>query len=457
MKHKVIFSAVCVSLLTASGMYAQEARELQIFDNAKFYDGYEEAVQDSELTDGILRHTNYLYARRLTDADLAWFGTDLTMEAIIGAACDNYDRLGNVNLALVPKGQETYVPSEVTRIEVARFITPFMQKNASIKEVPYLYNVPGLSLILRDGALREKYDFWMEFEVFGIPYSAQQQVAGCKGRNDVFKGSLKFISRDEPAGLTDDNVLVPINMKTTEIFGPINFNSYREEACDTLGIPSRTYTFTVPEDLADARIILITSNHGANENGEEYNRRHHFVYIDGEIAFDYTPGGVSCEPYRKYNTQPNFIYGYMPDMDFWLNYSNWCPGQAVPVREIHLGAVKAGEHKLMLRVPDAIFADNQGDFYVSAYLQGARKGTVPSEVPELAYKAGVTFSREGDTVYFRGEEKVAEVAVYDNDGRLVYGKHNPGDSMSFESFADGIYILSARTSDGRAAVYKMVK
>lgn len=457
MKHKVIFSAVCVSLLAASGMYAQEARELEILEPVFFYDGYQERVYDDDLDDGILRHTNYLYAKKLTEEDLAWMGADLTMEAVIGAACDNYDRLGNVNLAFVPKGQETYKPEKVTRIEVARFITPFMYRGSSVNAVPYVYNVPGLSLIFRDSALREKYDFWMEFEVFGMPYSAQTQVAGCKGRNDVFKGSLKFISRDEPAGLTDDNVLVPINMKTTEIFGPINFNSYREEACDTLGIPSRTYTFTVPEDLADARIILITSNHGANENGEEYNRRHHFVYVDGEIALDYTPGGVSCEPYRKYNTQPNAIYGYVPDMDFWLNYSNWCPGQAVPTREIHLGAVKAGEHKMMLRVPDAEFADNQGDFYVSAYLQGARKGLVPSEVPELAYKAGVTFSREGDTVYFRGEEKVTEVAVYDNDGRLVYGKHNPGDSMSFESFADGIYILSARTSDGRAAVYKMVK
>lgn len=453
---KILLAGGVVVLSALSMTAAPEERVLGIYDKAVFYDGYNANVFDKDAADGILRHTNYLYAKRLTDADLQWFGNDLTMKVTIGALCDNYDRLGNVTLALVPKGEESYDINEVQRIEVARFVTPFMNKNRQPNSVPYEYKLPGLSLIMRDAALRAKYDFWLEFEVFGIPYAANQQIVGCATRNDVFSGTLEFVSADEPAALTDDNVLVPIVMKKTEIHGPKNFNSYTEGACDELGKAAKTYRFTLDEDVNDARIILITSNHGAAENGEEYVRRHHFVYVDGEPVFDYTPGGVDCEPYRKYNTQANGIYGYTPDYDFWYNYSNWCPGQAFPIREIHLGAMKAGEHSMLLSVPDAEFYGNQGDFYVSAYLQGARKGLVPSEVPELVMKADFEFRQEGNALFFHGAESAAEVAIYSIGGELLYGRHNPGDSISLETFAPGLYLVSVRTADGRAALHKMV-
>ena len=210
---KILLAGGAVVLSALSMTAAPEERVLGIYDKAVFYDGYNANVFDKDAADGILRHTNYLYAKRLTDADLQWFGNDLTMKVTIGALCDNYDRLGNVTLALVPKGEESYDINEVQRIEVARFVTPFMNKNRQPNSVPYEYKLPGLSLIMRDAALRAKYDFWLEFEVFGIPYAANQQIVGCATRNDVFSGTLEFVSADEPAMLTDDYVLVPIVLK----------------------------------------------------------------------------------------------------------------------------------------------------------------------------------------------------------------------------------------------------
>lgn len=456
MKLLHIFLATGLATASFLPVSAQEEsqRSLRIFEKVTFYDGYKSEVVESDVKDGVLRHTNYLYAKKLTDSDLSWIGDDLRMRVLIGAACDNFDRLGNVSLALVPKGSETYDFQKVEKIEIARFITPFMNKNKFPKAVPYEYNMPGVALILRDKSLRDKYDFWLELEAFGFPYNAQNTVKGCASREDVFTGILDFYSDSQPAPVTEDNLLIPIVMKTTEIFGPKNFNSYTEGACDQPGVPSKTYTFNVPEDLADARILLITSNHGAEEGGEEYQRRHHFVYVDDNIMLDYTPGGVSCEPYRKYNTQGNLIYGKEPDMEWWECCSNWCPGQAVPNREIHLGAVKAGTHTLRLSVPDAQFTGNSGDFYVSAYLQGARKGSVPSEVPEIVQEADFSFEQKGNVIYFKGSEEAAEVAVYDYNGGLLYGRHRPTDHISLEGYATGIYIVSVRTADGRAAVYK---
>lgn len=85
---------------------------------------------------------------------------------------------------------------------------------------------------------------------------------------------------------------------------------------------------------------------------------------------EYTPGRTSCEPFRVYNTQGNGIYGpsEMTDEE-WQSFSNWCPGDVIDTRIIALGATDAGAHELVIDVPDATFADAQGDFPFSLYVQ----------------------------------------------------------------------------------------
>lgn len=459
--HKALpCAAALLSVLPAYGR-VEDGDEiiLNIFNEALFYDGYDSVVRGADIDDGILRHTNYVYARRIENSELDMLGENLMLDIIIHARCDDFDRIGNINVAFVPKGAESYSFDDVQRIEVARFITPFMNMNKTPREVPYSFDSPLLSMMLRDKELRERYDFWMEFEAFGIPYDAQNKVVGCRLRSDTFAGTLDFVTDDAPAGPSEGTVLVPVVMKKTEIFGPVNFNNYREEACDTLGITTKTWTFDMPEDVSDARLVLISSNHGAAEYGEEYIHRRHLAYVDGEIALDYTPGGVSCEPYRQYNTMRNGIYSsdLEGDMDYWLNYSNWCPGGPIPVREIELGAVSAGKHSFMLRVPDAEFYGASGDFYVSAYVQGVRSGKLPAALSTVAADAGFSFVREGDTLRFSGEAEAAEAAVYTFDGQLLRGYNRPAAEISLAGLPKGIYIVSVRRADGRASIFKFVK
>lgn len=444
-------------LLTVPCLKAQEElRVLPIFDKVIFYDGYAPTVADQTGKEGSIRLNNYRFAHRFTPSELDWPGEDLRMRVTIGARCDNYDRTGCVSLALVPKGAESYVPEEVERIELGRFITPFMNKNRMPDRVDYNYNVPGLSRIMHDSSLREEYDLWIELEVFGIPYSANEQIKGCELRSDVFQGSLELTSVSEAALANDDNVLVPIVMKKTEIHGPKNFNSYTEGACDVPGKPEKTYSFSLEEDLNDARLIIITTSHGATENGEEYFRRHHFFFLNDEPLYDYIPGGESCEPYRKYNTQPNGIYGYEPDYDFWYNNSNWCPGQAVPVRDVHIGPMKAGHHNLRLSVPDAEFYGDRGDIYVSAFLLGSKSGLVPSGAPSVTKEPEIGIHIEGNTLSLDGGKDVREVSLYSLKGELLYGKHNPGECLELEGFTPGIYLVAAVTSAGQSVFKKIV-
>ena len=147
--------------------------------------------------------------------------------------------------------------------------------------------------------------------------------------------------------------------------------NYDASGTDVLGETVKTYTFNVSSNITNAKIYVITSNHGANTNGEEYNRREHFISFDGSLIDTYIPGGKSCEPYRIYNTQANGIYGNSPrSLATWLSFSNWCPGDIIPIRAYDLGNVTQGSHTFKIEVPDAVFANGEGYIPVSVYIQG---------------------------------------------------------------------------------------
>lgn len=456
---KLLLGLTAAVALSGATVQAQEySRTYKPFNEVVFYDGYNETVFDAEAGDGILRHRNSLYAKKLTAENMDWFGLETKIKVTIGALCDNYDRIGNINLALVEKGAETYDPFEVQRIELVRFVTPFMNKNSYPDDVEYKYDNSLVGYILHDMNIRDNYDIWLEFELFGIPYAANEQITGCADRNDVFKGTLEFTCTDEPAENNTNTVTLPIVMKKPE-YKSHNMNNYSELGTDTIGKCTKTYKFTVPEKVSDSQIVLVMSNHGANTDGEEYNRRLHLVYFDGEIISTFTPGGKSCEPYRYLNTQGNGIYGSNKKNDRqWASFSNWCPGDAIPVRYLVLGELEAGEHEIMIRVPEAVFADQQGDFPVSMYFQGLKEGNLPLEVEAVStQEVSINAYQKGNDIYASSESPISQVSIYTYDGKFVYGSHNFNRAVSLDPFAQGIYLVNFFNADGEVLTVKAVR
>lgn len=334
---------------------------LTIFDEVVFYDAYANVVNEP-VPAGVLRLRNDLFTHKLTEQELGSIQSTLTVRVIIGALCDNYDRIGSVALALVPKGQATYKADDVERVEIGRYITPFMNRNNMPDEVPYEFSADNLVPVLRDPELRAEFDPWLELELFGVPYAANDEVAGCADRSDVFRGSVIFDSDSTaPAAAFDE--LIPLAYKA-------NFNNYQQGASDRSGTTRKTIPFTLAAASADTQLVLITSNHGANTDGEEYVRRDHFVYVDDEEVLKYKPGRTSCEPFRKFNTQGNGIYGQSARTDStWQSFSNWCPGDRIDTRVIPLGPQTAGVHEFVIDVPDAEFVGGDGNFPLSLYVQ----------------------------------------------------------------------------------------
>lgn len=379
MKKKLLFAIASLALAPIF-----KSQNISVFNDVPFYsmyhylgDGETLPVEAYEqIPAGAIRLHAYeqdIISRKLTSSEIASIGSSVKMNILLTAACDNYDRIAGVNLVLVPKGSTayTYNQADINRIEMGRFITPFMNKNVMPTQVPYSYQIDNISDILHDSSLSSVYDFWIEFRADGYSAAAQTQVSGCANRTDVFRGNLELVSSGSyvPA----DNFFLPLSYRQ-------NLNNYN--ATDVPGQTTRLVNFTLDQPIQNVTLYLITSNHGSNTGGEEYVRREHFVYLDNQLVHQYKPGGKSCEDYRQYNTQGNGIYGTVakPPRN-WMNWNNWCPGDAVPNREINLGNLSAGSHTIKINVPDAVFKDGQGYFPISMYIQNQKSGQIICAAP----------------------------------------------------------------------------
>lgn len=427
---------------------------IEIFEGAVFYDGYQmEKNPDKDSDDGILRHSCSLYSLPLTDEQLDRIGNELKLHVDVQALCDNYDRIGNVNIAFVEKGQETYDTQNTPRIEIGRFITPFMNKNKEPDTVPYEYDIDYLSPMFRDQDLRSRYDYWIELEIFGVPYAANKEISGCKNRSDVFKGFARF-ETSEPAEASEGTVLIPIVMKKPEYIGH-NLNNYSEEGTDTIGKCTKTYIFDLPEDVSHAKIILISSNHGSNYGGEEYKRRDHYIYVDDILALSYKPGRESCEPFRKYNTQGNGIYGSGPMSNLeWQSFSNWCPGDVIDNRIIELGDIFKGEHKIRISVPKARFVGKQGDFPISMYLiAGEYDGSGVNGISTDTDKISIDI--KGGILSAKSDEEITDIEVYSISGVLLCSTTG-ADTIDLSTVPAGVYLVNINLASGPSYTRKIL-
>lgn len=425
---------------------ASAQNTITIMDGVIFHDGYASLVPASSLPNGVIKHRNDLFARKLSKAELTSIGTTLQMNVTISALCDNYDRIGNVNMALVPTGATTYNPNNVKRIELGRFITPFMNKNIEPTSVPYTFSINNVAMLLKDTTITNHFDIWLELSVFGVPYAANTEVAGCAGRNDVFMGRLELVT-NAPAPIQNSNILLPLYFNN-------DFNNYQAAATDTIGKTTKTINFEVPINLQEATLFLITSNHGANTGGEEYNRRFHYAYFDNVLKLTYKPGRNTCEPFRQYNTQGNGIYGGSPRTPSqWQSFSNWCPGDVIDIRKINLGIVAAGTHSFRITVPAAVFTGGQGNIPLSLYLHGTTKTGTILNVPD-ALEEDNAFSIYPNPTNGKFVVELltdnAVITVTDLLGKEIIKTQTTQRITNLQIDKNGTYIVYVTTKQGKA-------
>lgn len=455
MKKTLLLFTVCASFFGLKAQ-AQEPYSVQVYEDAVYYGMYEGTV-NTPVPEGAQRNNNTSYGKKLTEDQIASFGSTLTLNVLAASNCDDYDRIGNVNLAFVPKGNPSYEYANVERIELARFITPFMVPDGDTY-VPYTWDVSNVLDILHDPTLSAAYDFWVELEIAGYQGSSTQGGAAydypalCSSRNDVYRGSLEFVS---------EGTYVPTNTYFEKLSYKYELKDYTLDGTDEIGETVKTISFTVPEGVSDAKYYFINSNHGSNSGGEEYVRRWHYIYLDGVQKLSYRPGGVSCVPFFQYNTRANCIYylcdgtnNTRPDTNAAWSWNNWCPGDKIPIRVVELGALSAGSHDFKINVPSAVFADDQGYFPMSVYVQG-KMGTAGTDSFNK-YSFNMSPNPTKDVVTITTNSDVIKgFSVTNTLGQTVLTGN--GDTIRMGSLQNGVYMVRAEFANGQVVTKKIVK
>lgn len=438
--NQPISSLLLVLLLCQHHTYSQTSRNFQIFKDVLFYGGYSKLdtipnVQDIH-RQGAERLETYLVAKRLSDSVLNQMEDNLTLNIQVRSTCDNYDRIGCVKLTFVPKSDAGTYPKAITastkRIEIARFITPFMDSKKQPNLVPYKYEINNVALILKDSTIRSRFEIWLEFEIFG-----RYTVEGCTPGRSVFYGSLYLTTISSAPTQESAPIFVPITTQE-KLF---NYKGKKIQGTDTIGKTIKTIAFYTKDTIYNPNIYLIISNHGAVKNGEEYYTRNHFVYMDNQLLTKFKPNVGSCEPFRIYNTQPNNVYTSSRKSDFlWSKYSNWCPGAGLPIRIIPTATIYPGKHTVTIEVPDAVFYNHEGNFPFSIYLQGNAQNVKEKEPIVASNKpkdANLFCDAKKNSVYIETTEAIQNIQLYDTKNQLRW--EGAAKTIDISNFESGMY------------------
>lgn len=108
-------------------------------------------------------------------------------------------------------------------------------------------------------------------------------------------------------------------------------------------------SFTLTNDLKDAKLRYITTGHGGWGNGDEFVPRKNTIWLDGKEAFAFTPWRQDCGSYRLSNPASGNFESGLSSSD--LSRSNWCPGTVTNPNWISLGDLKAGTHTIKVTIP----------------------------------------------------------------------------------------------------------
>ena len=107
--------------------------------------------------------------------------------------------------------------------------------------------------------------------------------------------------------------------------------------------------FSLEKDLKNVRLRYISTGHGGWENGDEFLLKVNTILLDGEEIFHFTPWREDCGAYRLYNPASGVFTNGLSSSDY--SRSNWCPGTATNPVYIDLGDLKAGSHRIQVKIP----------------------------------------------------------------------------------------------------------
>ncbi|MCV2370467.1 PNGase F N-terminal domain-containing protein [Roseateles oligotrophus] len=393
---------------------AQEAAAVQLLDGLSYKDRlwksrfitipvFQDQIvnfsaQDSEPREGVTRYANGTVALKTVQLPEVQSGSQVFVDLLARSNGDAYDRTGSVfviplgsksdkkrsfldglqqGVSALPAYQngngKTYrgvVASEdyAPLIELMRFFTPFGVKH---------YN----HLQLKGKTWHEAVPYRMDITDLAVRLSGQKVAVG------VFIGNY-----DQGGHKLDMNITVHPNDSAAAMFSKPQENAKERSGSRQLLMPLFNTTnvmemanqdyatmfdvakglevkFSLDRPLKNARLRYITTGHGGWANGDEFLPKKNTIVLDGKPVFSFVPWRQDCGAFRLFNPASGNFNDGLSSSD--LSRSNWCPGTATNPIYIDLGDLKAGRHRIAVRIAQgAKEGESFSAWNVSGLLQG---------------------------------------------------------------------------------------
>jgi Peptide-N-glycosidase F, C terminal/Peptide-N-glycosidase F, N terminal len=323
--------------------------EEKVFSGLNFYNGY--AANAYTDAGGVIYLNNTVAIKKISLKGKANANASLKGELRIYQQGDGYDRDGQVFfirdsvVKALLNNQTTFDAAAKSKIDSYTpktgyfYITPFFFWYQSIKSVPYTFDLKDVaSLLTGDDSC------WVGVSAWGTHLDQSNWV----GKNEPRSFSADF-------KITADNSVAGNNPTYVQAvqFGTIT---------DAAGKNSRTMTktITVPYNLKNAKIIVISQAWGAGNGGEEYTYRTHNVSWDNNQIGTFS-SKAACGP----NTMRSFDISSSP--------RNWCPSEIVTPHTVAISNnITAGSsHVVKVDIVNAQ-ADANNYFKLSVYIAGEK-------------------------------------------------------------------------------------
>ncbi len=115
----------------------------------------------------------------------------------------------------------------------------------------------------------------------------------------------------------------------------------------------------------------------------------------------------------------------------------------------------AGNHTLKHTIPTAVFNGQQGEVYLSVYMQG--KSNASLNVKDVkTIDVNIYPNPTTDFVNIRAKEDVASMTLFSMDGRKLTEVYREN-RISLSSYSAGVYFLNIVLKDGTSFKHKIIK
>ncbi|WP_034061118.1 PNGase F N-terminal domain-containing protein [Lacinutrix jangbogonensis] len=179
----------------------------------------------------------------------------------------------------------------------------------------------------------------------------------------------------------DESEILNHEKKPQTVISLVNTSRYTngQKMYDDFSKQPLEVDFNANKTYKNAKLHFITTGHGGHAEGDEFVKKEHQLYLDGENIKTWIPWRDDCASFRRFNpTSGTWKASEFMENDKSedmiassdLSRSNWCPGSQVLPEIINLGDLQKGKHSLKIAIPEAqVGTENENNYWmVSAYI-----------------------------------------------------------------------------------------